>query len=157
MLTKDFIREVKSLGFIVDKSDEGTALIENSKNVTVAYVIIDKMYEFDTAYYVFEEIPESIKKKLFDLLVEYTSTPIDEREEPQKFYLEFYLIENDGHNCLNYDKTKDVFTLDTCMETSDVQTLFTQKEIDEIKEKFDVALSDFEQIPIEEDDSVLGC
>lgn len=149
MLTKDFIREVESLGFIVDKSDEGTALIENSKNVTVAYVIIDKMYEFDTAYYVFEEIPEPTKKKLFNLLVEYTSTPIDEREKLQKFYLEFYLIENDGHNFLNYDKTKDVFTLDTYIETSDVQALFTQKEIDEIKEKFDVALSDFEQIPID--------
>lgn len=149
MLTKDFIREVKSLGFIVDKSDEGTALIENSKNVTVAYVVIDRLYEFDTAYYVFEEIPEPTKKKLFNLLVEYTSTPIDEREKPQKFYLEFYLIENDGHNFLNYDKTKDVFTLDTYIETSDVQTLFTQKEIDEIKEKFDVTLSDFKQIPID--------
>lgn len=149
MLTKDFIKEVERLGFIVDKSDEGTALIENSKNVTVAYVIIDRLYEFDTAYYVFEEIPEPTKKKLFNLLVEYTSTPIDEREKPQKFYLEFYLIENDGHNFLNYDKTKDVFTLDTYIETSDVQTLFTQKEIDEIKEKFDATLSDFKQIPID--------
>lgn len=149
MLTKDFLREVEKLGFIVDKSDEGYALIENSKNVTVAYVVIDRLYEFDTAYYVFEEIPEPTKKKLFNLLVEYTSTPIDEREKPQKFYLEFYLIENGGHNFLNYDKTKDVFTLDTYIETSDVQTLFTQKEIDEIKEKFDVTLSDFKQIPID--------
>ena len=30
------------------------------------------------------------------------------------------------------------------------QTQFTQEEIDEIKEKFGVTLSDFEQIPIEE-------
>lgn len=149
MLTKDFIREVKSLGFIVDKSDEGTALIENSKNVTVAYVIIDKMYEFDTAYYVFEEIPESIKKKLFDLLVEYTSTPIDEREEPQKFYLKFKLPTNYSDDFLNLNRTFDWFEISTKSNSDKFQTQFTQKEIDEMKVKFEVAFSDFEQIPID--------
>ena len=149
MLTKDFIREVKSLGFIVDKSDEGTALIENSKNVTVAYVIIDKMYEFDTAYYVFEEIPESIKKKLFDLLVEYTSKPIDEREEPQKFYLKFKLPTNYSDDFLNLNRTFDWFEISTKSNSDKFQTQFTQKEIDEMKVKFEVAFSDFEQIPID--------
>lgn len=151
MKTKDFIKEVRELGFIVEECAENSALIENSKSETVAYVVIDRLYEFDTAYYGFEEIPEPIKKKLFNLLVDYASTPLEDRKEQERFFLKFKIETDDDCKYLNYYKEEDELTLDNSLETSSFQTLFTDKELEELKEKFEVTLSDFEKIPFKKD------
>ena len=88
---------------------------------------------------------------MFNLLVEYGRTPIDEREEPQKFYLQLTtLIAAGTENYLNYNTINGSFLLSGRWQTPLYQTQFTQAEIDEMKEKFGDALSGFEKIPVEE-------
>lgn len=73
-----------------------------------------------TDYESWDEIYEGDKTKLFDLLVEYARTPIEDREEEKKFYLKhryfeiagggrgFFTIDNDsGLPFLSYKTSSD--------------------------------------------------
>ena len=149
MLTKDFIREVKAIGFVAIAGD-GYFIVKDSKGYNVAFVDTTIMYRFDTIYIDFEELSEFDRKRLFDLLVKYASTPLEDREAPQKFYLKFKLPTNYSDDFLNRNTTFGWFEINTKSNSDKFQTQFTQKEIDEMKVKFGVTLSDFEQIPVEE-------
>jgi hypothetical protein len=149
LTTKKFIKEVKAIG-LVAKVGEGFILVEDSKGNNLAYIDTTIMYRFDTIYIDFEELSEFYRKRLFNLLVEYASTPIDEREEPQKFYLKFKTKTSGLSHYLNYRKSYNSIELNDKNSTNDYQTRFTQKEIDELKKKLGCTFSDFEQIPVRE-------
>lgn len=154
MLTKDFIKEVEKLGFAVDKGDNGKYLwIKDSRKLFVIFVDTTKMYVFDTAYNAFDELQESDKKNLFNLLVEYASTPSDEREEPQKFYLKFDIKSSDSYHYINYKEFLNSIEIhDKVNNLNGYETQFTQKEIDELKKKLGVTFINLIQIPVEEDE-----
>lgn len=98
-----------------------------------------------------ECLSEELQEKLYNLIDKYARTPIDEREEPQKYYLRFTALTEIGDcNYLNYCATEETIYLSNRITKIVAQTQFTQKEIDEIKEKFGVTLNDFEQIPVDE-------
>ena len=83
MKTKEFIERVKSLG--LDVEYDYHSYEENLEvvlfNALIANVSNDCEYEFDTNYPDFRKLSKRTKKKLFDLLVEFSSTPIAERED----------------------------------------------------------------------------
>lgn len=66
--------------------------------------------------------------------------------------MKFKLPTNYSDDFLNLNTTFDWFEISTKSNLDKFQTQFTQKEIDEMKVKFGVTFSDFEQIPIEEDE-----
>lgn len=153
LTTKKFIKEIDKLGFAVEKGGNGKYLwIKDSRKLFVAFVDTTEMYVFDTAYNAFDELQESDKKNLFNLLVKYTSTPHDEREDEKKYYLKHKWLKNENYSYLNLNTRceKTVPTLCVKLNSDKFQTQFTQKEIEEIKERFNTSLDDFEQIPIEE-------
>lgn len=84
--------------------------------------------------------------------VEFAETAIEDREEERKFYLRHrWLIPIPiDKNYLNHWIGTNEYWLDYDNETKDVQTQFTLKEIDEIKEKFNTDLGNFEMIEVEE-------
>lgn len=149
LTTKDFIKEVKAIGFVAIAGD-GYFIVKDSKGYNVAFVDTTIMYRFDTIYIDFEELSEFDRKRLFDLLVKYASTPLEEREEQERFFLKFKIEIGGKYEYLNYYKEENVLTLDNSLETSGVQTRFTDKELKELKEKFGVTLSDFEKIPFKD-------
>lgn len=150
LTTNKFIKEVKAMGLAAIAVDEFFR-VENSDGYIVAFVDTKLMYTFNTVYNNFQELSEFDRKRLLNLLVAYTSTPPDKRGEPQKFYLQFTTVINNGAAIyLNYNTINDSLGLSTRGQTLRYQAQFTQKEIDDIKEKFGVTLSDFVQIPIEE-------
>ena len=151
LTTKKFIKEVKAMGLVAKVCDE-YILIDDFKGRYLAYIYTKVMYKFNILYDSFQELSESNRKRLFNLLVEYASTPSDEREEPQKFYMKFKIEPKDSCRYLNYSKLFNSIVLNNKTNLNGFQTQFTQKEIDNIKKKFGVTLSDFEQIPIEEDE-----
>lgn len=156
MLTKDFIREVEKLGLRVGESSILISIYY--ENEIVARVNKRKMFFADTLFLAFDDLSKELKEKLYNLMDEYARTPIDDREEQQKYFLIFAASTDDEcFNYLNHNLKKDSLTLSDCNQSDMYQTQFTQKEIDHLKEKFKVTFSDFEQIPIEEDESVLGC
>lgn len=154
MKTKEFIKEVEKLGFKVNVKNIKGIWIENSNGSNVAYVCRYKMYEFDTAFLAFENIPESHKVSLFNLLICYTRTPLNEREEEKKFYLKQNLkdkwLERNAFYYLNLNIDKNIYLIDSYANTDTFKTQFTQAEIDKIKEKFNTNLEDFEQVPVED-------
>lgn len=149
LTTKKFIKEVKAMGLVAIAGD-GYILVKNSEGCNVAYIKTKLMYTFDTVNDSFQKLSELDRKRLFNLLVEYASTPINERKEPLKFYLKFKIESPNLRHYLNYDDYYNSISLNTRNNLNGYQTQFTQKEIDKIKEKFGVTLSDFEQLPVDE-------
>lgn len=148
LTTKEFIKEVQELGLkTLEKSD---SILIYDGYYQAACVYKNELFSINTSYAAFDNLSEELQEKLYSLIDEYASTPIDEREEQERFFLKFKIETDDDCNFLNYDKNDDEPTLDNSLETSNFQTRFTQKEIDKIKEKFGLTLSDFEQIPVDE-------
>ena len=84
--------------------------------------------------------------------VEFAETPVDEREEEKKFYLKHRWFKPSPiyKNYLNYWIGNDEYWLDYKNESKEIQTQFTLKEIDEMKEKFNTDLKDFKKIEVKE-------
>lgn len=159
--TKEFIKRVEELGCRVE--DTGFNLYLYSGEDLVAFVGKKKQYVLEI--YILEIYNFFLKQNaeaLVDLCVEYAKTPIDEREEEEKFYLQkiksFYEVKIDKDNMfliLDMDDNSfflsDVQFYDKYMR-GNFKTQFTQKEIDKIKEEQHTDLSEFRQIPVEEVD-----
>lgn len=84
--------------------------------------------------------------------VEFAETAIEDRDEEKKFYLRHRWFKPSPiyKNYLNYWKGNDEYWLDYKNESKEIQTQFTLKEIDEIKEKFNTDLKDFEPEDVKE-------
>lgn len=148
MKTKEFIKKIEKMGYDIE-------IAYDTIRVTYAGGIlarIDKVkpYTLDTkATFEVKHV-----KELFDLCAEYARTPIEEREEEQKFYLQkmksFYDNRDEEYAFLNFDITRQVYCLNNTMGNAKFKTSFTQQEIDKIKEEQHTDLSEFKQIPVEE-------
>lgn len=148
MKTKEFITEVKKLGFRVINFSDCLSIYSGIEQIV--YLSKCKAFCVNTAYAHFAILPKESREELYSLVNEYASTPLEDREEPQKFYLKFKLPTNYSGDFLNLNRTFDWFEINTKSNSDKFQTQFTQKEIDKIKEKFKVTFSDFEQIPVDE-------
>lgn len=142
MKTKEFIKKVEELGF--ETHEDGSILFIHEKGSPAGLVGLEEMYYMRV---------KTDSKELFELCVEYTQTPIEEREEEEKFYLKkirsFYDRNyNEGFNFLNFRKNGNCFCLHSFDETYKYKAQFTQKEIDDIKKKFNTDLEEFEQIEV---------
>lgn len=147
--TKEFIKRVEELGYRVE--DTGFNLYLYSGEDLVAFVGKKKQYVLEIYNFFLKQNAEA----LVDLCVEYAQTPIDEREEEEKFYLQkmksFYEhVYDEKDNFLNFGKSRNIYFLFNNDQCDDCQTQFTQKEIDKIKEEQHTDLSEFKQIPVEE-------
>lgn len=151
MRTKEFIKRVKELGF-------GTWITGNSVYIskgndkTIARVEVHKTLCIDFVYPSNWSLEEEIREKLFDLIVEYVKTPLEDREEEKKFYLKHrYLRSEKGNEQYLYMPLgSGSLFLQRSMATRLNKYKFTLKEIEEIKEKFDTDLNDFELVEVEE-------
>lgn len=153
LTTKEFIKEVEKLGLEVDEVINTISIYDG--NDELAYIRKDKRFYVCTYFEFSEYLSEELQEKLYNLIDDYARTPLEEREEPQKVYLRFAGSVNNGiFNYLNYDLEKNFLRLNDSHQLPKCKTQFTQKEIDEIKEKFGVTLSDFMQIPVNEDDKI---
>ena len=159
MKTKEFIEKVEELGFDVEviyyKKDDSIEIerrisIRNKENkCMIASLWIERIYEFDNNWVCFSILPTETKKQLFNLLVEYSSTPREERREEEKYYLKHKLVKiGEDNTYLNYKTESKNYVLDSNIETEKYKTKFTEQEIEEIKQKFNTSLDDFEIIEV---------
>ena len=144
MKTKEFIKKINELGYNVKETEH--SMIVRKEYTHLAVIDKENIYGFKYFYH--------NDKDLFKLCVDYTSTPIEEREEEKKFYLKkiesFYDADyKEELAFLNVFNDK-YFVLNNSKQENCYKTQFTQKEIDKIKEEQHTDLSEFKQIPIEE-------
>lgn len=120
---------------------------------TICRIDENKQYEFllYNEYHFMLEGNDEEQEKLFDIIVEYSKTPIEEREEEPRY--QYFLPEVHGivlqeydikHSCLNYNRTKNTWEWGSDEDTEDYQTIFTHKElkkrgvdVEELREKYD--------------------
>ena len=152
MKTKEFIKRVEGLEFEVENGKEYYIIKDIDGEVIAS---INKLITFQicTDFNAWDELCDDLKKRPFDIISKYTSTPIDEREEYKKFYLEhrYFRFDNGSRKYLGMDLVKDKPDLYSKITYRWVKNQFTKKEIDEIKEKFNTDLADFEMIEVEDD------
>lgn len=90
------------------------------------------------------------RQEIFEALYELSKTPIEERQDVKKYYLKHRFLEDGSRSYLNSDYRFQELYLNGNDQFEEIQTQFTQEEIDEIKEKYKTTLDDFEQIEVEE-------
>jgi len=148
MKTKDFIRRVEELGYDVKLRNDYIQIIHDEFVAVVVYINV--MYSI--TFHQIIKTSWNNGDKLFDLIVEYVRTPVDEREEEKKFYLEhkyFKCINGDSRYFQIYEPNGNPW-LNAMDSIMGYKKQFTLKEIEEIKEKFDTDLADFELVEVEE-------
>ena len=148
MKTKEFINQVKNLGYEIEIK-YGEMIISLASKICVR---IDLNRQFGIITY-----PENFGNnghRLFVICMEYARMPVEAREEEEKFYLQkienFYDAYNEKYAFLNLDMDDNIFFLSDIEQCDNYKTQFTQKEIDKIKEEQHTDLSEFKQIPVEE-------
>lgn len=141
MKTKEFIKRVEELGFEVMVFNNRIHILANNFTISVAYINRER------AINTYKPILIDFKNedKLFDIMIEYAKTPIEDREEEKKFYLRhgYFRFYNGSSKYLGMDLVKDNLDLYSKITYRWVKNQFTEKEIDEIKEKFNTDLKDF--------------
>lgn len=156
MKTKEFIKRVEALRGIGEvKTDPftGDSYLKATSvgNFKVFEVKKDEMFRMHSEYSEYGNLPHSTQSELFKLLTEYAATPVEEREEEQKFYIKFPGIRPD-EAYLNLESDYE-FIVSTNEVTSSHQSQFAQSEIDNFPDDVKKLVSLAEWIPVEEGDS----
>lgn len=138
------LRYVKSLG---------NHCIRNWYGETIAVVDEDKPRALSThfsSFYGLQDMGPKKAERVFRLCVELARTPIDERKSEIKYYLKHKWIKTELSNIyLNQNTRNDSFFLADNSQMDNFKTQFTEKEIEEIKDKLDSNLEDFEWVEVE--------
>lgn len=152
MKTKEFIKRVEELGYPLSSSYYCWE-IRNKKNYLIAVVSKDVLYKISTDSAYWDGISDEDKNKLLGLLIEYAKTPIKDREEEKKFLIQHKYLVSKAICQVNLakNKEKNVYRVINCKVDNLVyQVQFTLNEIEEIKEKLNTDLADFELVEVEE-------
>lgn len=148
MKTKEFIKKVEELGYDIEVSREDVII----KRDGCIFAMISRTSPYTMSTYTAFGVKYA--DELLDLCVEYVKTPIEEREYVKKYCLYLKRTKrnffDDIGNYLTLNIKNNTFSLDVGVETANLTSEFTQEEIDEIKEKFNTDLEEFEQIEVEE-------
>ena len=149
MTTNEFIKAVENLGYEAEK-DEGCITI-TYKNKILADVFINELYRM-SSYFSKIDCVENVGV-LFALIFQYAVTPIEDREKEEKFLIQHkYLVSKSFYPvCMVWHKSKDVYRVINCKVDNLVyQVQFTLNEIEEIKQKLNTDLADFELVEVKE-------
>lgn len=118
--------------------------IVNYKFMLVAWVKNDKRYLFYNDENIFKKLP--FNNKLYMILAELAITPLDEREEEKKYYVKIF----DGQlGYLNIDISTGNMTAESMCETELFKTKFTNKAIEQLKQRDDIPLN-WDKVTLEE-------
>ena len=153
MKTSEFIKRAGELGFNVK---DCVNFYNNEKIIkgirdeykTFARVGEDGRFLVDSFYSDFKKLDIATQEALFDLVVEYARTPIEERKEEKKYYLRLPIFVYDNENYLNLERDTGKYLFGSKKNIERYQTQFTQKEIDEMKKRFN--LDSFEHVEVKE-------
>lgn len=143
MKTKTFIEKVEALDFVgkAEKGMSGLIGFPNKNGEALISVNEDLAYHFTTDYKAFKQLHLRDKKQLANIVWEYASTPLGEREEEKKYHINIIndLVKySSALNYLNLKVEKERYMFSSSGETPEYKTQFTQKEInnfpDEVRE-----------------------
>lgn len=126
MKTKEFIKAIEKLGYY---PLENNAIIKITKSQSIQFVYADVATNHQnvlgTDYFPFTELSKDEQAELFDVLIEYARTPLEEREEEPKYRLRHKWL------CLDEFGDEKAF-LNYCVENKNVFNSTEESVEDEI-------------------------
>ena len=160
MKTDEFIKKIQKLGFeprlhMHRPFENGLGIEEINichKNDCFVTIWPRAQYAITTIEYGYYKLKADLPlKELYKLCFEYASTPVEDREKEKKFYLKHRWMENrEDLRYLNYFSDHNYYMLFTKSNFDSKKSQFSIKEIEEIKEKYDTDLTDFDIIEVKE-------
>ena len=93
MKTIELIEKVERLGLETDV-DDFDILIADKEGRAICSIKSNKRFQLNTDWYATELISDVIKEALFRIVLQYVSTPIDEREIEPKYKLALRIVNN---------------------------------------------------------------
>ena len=150
MKYSEFEREVEREGFNVDRKS-GTVYVDSTTG-TVMSISTDDLFMFDCDWSAFVHLNRDVQEPLFDLAYKLAKTPLAEREEEKRYWLQKIPVplldkEDEKKWLWKYTGTalSKVFGADTIKVDSKLyQTIFTESEIVEMD------IAGFEKVEVEE-------
>lgn len=144
MKTKEFIEKVNKLGYSVKKAESGTVVFDGFGCCIMARISedYDNMVDLSYAHYMSDD--------LFDLIVSYAKTLVEERKSAKKYSVKV-LPCSGGYLNVRYgygDTVTDHYLISDTEETADYKTRFTEDEIKELKKQPDLAI-DWDKVCVE--------
>lgn len=154
MRTKEFIKRVEELGYLVNEGhvDWQISRLDKGQDLLVAIVNKNNLSRISTDFGGWWNIEDEDKSKLLDLIVEFAKTPVEDREEEKRYYLRHKWVNSKTNNYLHFSEENNFYNLSVykSFDAWKTQLQFTEKEIEEIKKKFDTDLKDFELVEVKE-------
>lgn len=119
----------------------------NYKGREIAFVRNNKRYSFELWHEkYFSKLPFS--NELYMIMSELAMTPLNKRREAEKYYIKVF---NNEFGYLNINILTGKVTADDKSETDSIKTKFTNKAIEQLKQREDVAL-DWNKVTLKEVD-----
>ncbi|MBC1615412.1 hypothetical protein HB904_04385 [Listeria booriae] len=128
MKTSEFKTMLDKMDLAVYESESAFIITEDELNWDIANVSKDYERIMSIEENAYEAVGNEQTCELFELLTAYASTPLDEREEPKKWYLRDPVTSDKDENYLNYEGGEYFFCSKD--DEDDCQTKFTRAEID---------------------------
>ena len=145
MKTKEFIRRVEDeLGYITVKSENYINIRKEGGKFSKLFAMVDfnKVLSIDTSFHNFTSLDKHEQDLLFNLILDYASTPLEEREEEKKYIYSFPFhitarnVET-KHICRNHTFRESGESDDLIIDLSPMDTVvtnekffFTDKEVE---------------------------
>lgn len=130
MKTSEFIKKVEELDCKVLDKDLYFKIV-CVENKTLSTISKGKLCSIGSNWVAFDKKEDDFKEKLFCLMAEYTSTPIEEREEEKKYYIRPKGMDV-GDNVWNYYGLIGKWDINDVVKDNYRMTEFTRKEIKEL-------------------------
>lgn len=148
MKTKEVIKELKDMNLQTEVRND-YLFVTDSYGEAVGSINLKAKFEIYIDFRNFRhKLSEDEREKVYVLLTKLAETDPQDREEEQKYYLKHKWFNFKYFNFLNFYIANDSYELNDKSNNIEFKTQFTQAEIDEIKERFNTNLEDFEQIPV---------
>ena len=150
MKYSEFEREVEKLGFT--HNTRCAEIVVKVHGRTVMGVSTNREYIVDSEWDEFQSLHKKIQGELFDLAYQLAKTPLAEREEEKRYWLQKIpvpLLDKEGEKKWLWKYTgaalSNAFGADTIkVDSKSYQTIFTESEIAEMD------IAGFEKVEVEE-------
>lgn len=163
MKTKEFIEKVKKLGFCIEYYKNPFSNVKSSDCDLITIYHEDRILVkvWTNCRYAISTISDGHScfingydvDKLYKLCFEYANTPVMDREDKEKkFYLKhrYFRIAGGGSGFFTIANPSGLLFLKYKTNLDNYSQKFTLNEIEEIEEKYNTDLADFELIEVEE-------
>lgn len=142
MKTSEFIKQVNALGYTTHTNEPSKLLYITDEGLYLAVISLIEQYRFDLAFETKKEMGD-----LYSLIGVFIRTPISDRDEPKKYRLkhkylnvpseDFADVIEENENYLGFDLQGYYLTGDIDVSQNDIQTQFTEDEINDLPFKID--------------------